>query len=48
MRGVPGDRDALTALTATADAGQWHWRTWHLYPGDGGGTVVSTESRWRP
>ncbi|MBM4498616.1 DUF2617 family protein, partial [Rhodococcus hoagii] len=44
----PGDRDALTALTATADAGQWHWRTWHLYPGDGGGTVVSTESRWRP
>lgn len=44
----PGDRDALTALTAAARAGQWHWRTWHLYPGDGGGTVVSTESRWRP
>lgn len=44
----PGDRDALTALTATAHAGQWHWRTWHLYPGVGGGTVVATESRWRP
>lgn len=44
----PGDRDALTALTATARAGQWHWRSWHLYPGAGGGTVVSTESRWRP
>lgn len=44
----PGDRDALTALTATAHAGQWHWRTWHLYPGSRGGTVVSTESRWRP
>lgn len=44
----PGDRDALTALTATAEAGQWHWRTWHLYPGDGHGTVVETESRWRP
>ena len=44
----PGDRDALTALTAAARAGQWHWRTWHLYPGGGGGTVVSTESRWRP
>ncbi|QCQ91587.1 DUF2617 family protein [Rhodococcus sp. SGAir0479] len=44
----PGDRDALTALTAVAEAGQWRWRTWHLYPGDGHGTVVATESRWRP
>ncbi|WP_137723729.1 DUF2617 family protein [Prescottella subtropica] len=46
--GFPGDPDALTALTATADGGQWHWRTWHLYPGRGSGTVVTTESRWRP
>lgn len=44
----PGDRDALTALTASAHAGEWRWRTWHLYPGAGRGTVVSTESRWRP
>ncbi len=44
----PGDRDALTALTATANDGEWRWRTWHLYPGPVTGTVVETESRWRP
>lgn len=44
----PGDRDALTALTAVAQSGEWRWRTWHLYPGEGHGTVVATESRWRP
>lgn len=44
----PGDGDALTALTAVATGGEWHWRTWHLYPGPVTGTVVETESRWRP
>lgn len=43
----PGDRDALTALTAAAVDGEWRWRTWHLYPGAVTGTVVETESRWR-
>lgn len=46
--GFPGDDAALTALTARpADAG-WHWRTWHLYPAESGGTVVYTSSRWHP
>ncbi|OJZ66476.1 DUF2617 family protein [Mycolicibacterium diernhoferi] len=46
----PGDEAALTALWAVPDGPGWHWQTWHLYPdGDnGGGTVVHTESRWRP
>ncbi|WP_241387690.1 DUF2617 family protein [Rhodococcus sp. CH91] len=43
----PGD-DALTVLTGAADAGEWHWRTWHLYPCADTGVIVETESRWRP
>jgi hypothetical protein len=44
----PGDDDALTALAAEPDGAGWRWRTWHLYPGASGGTVVYTASRWRP
>jgi len=45
----PGDDAALTALAAEPDGAGWHWRTWHLYPdAAGGGTVVYTDSRWRP
>jgi hypothetical protein len=45
----PGDRSALTALHGAALPGDgWAWRTWHLYPGDEGGTVVRTWSRWTP
>ncbi|UTT47237.1 MULTISPECIES: DUF2617 family protein [Rhodococcus] len=44
----PGDDDALTVLSGTADAGEWHWRTWHLYPSVDTGVIVETESRWRP
>ncbi len=44
----PGDDAALTAIAATPDGPGWHWRTWHLYPASSGGTVVHTESRWRP
>ena len=44
----PGDPAALTALHATPDGKGWRWQTWHLYPARPGGTVVHTESRWRP
>lgn len=45
----PGDRTALTALTATREqSGGWAWQTWHLYPGDKGGVIVKTRSRWQP
>jgi hypothetical protein len=44
----PGDSAALTAISADPDGAGWHWRTWHLYPGGDGGTVVYTESRWTP
>ena len=44
----PGDHTALTALTAAKDSGGWAWRTWHLYPGDKGGVIVKTRSRWQP
>jgi hypothetical protein len=45
----PGDETALTALAAEPDGAGWRWQTWHLYPdAAGGGTVVSTNSRWRP
>jgi hypothetical protein len=44
----PGDDAALTAISATVDGAGWQWQTWHLYPADPGGTVVHTESRWRP
>jgi hypothetical protein len=44
----PGDTAALTALHATHDGAGWRWETWHLYPKRPGGTVVHTESRWRP
>ncbi|QUR67159.1 DUF2617 family protein [Mycobacterium spongiae] len=44
----PGDDAALTALAAQPDGTGWRWRTWHLYPTGGGGTVVHTTSRWHP
>jgi hypothetical protein len=44
----PGDDAALTAIAAHPDGPGWHWQTWHLYPAPSGGTVVHTESRWRP
>jgi hypothetical protein len=44
----PGDDAALTVLAAEPDGPGWRWRTWHLYPGRHGGTVVHTASRWRP
>ncbi len=45
----PGDDAALTALAAEPDGAGWRWQTWHLYPGEtAGGTVVYTNSRWRP
>lgn len=46
--GFPGDGDALTVLTGTAESGEWYWRTWHLYPHADSGVIVETESRWRP
>jgi hypothetical protein len=46
--GFPGDGDALTVLSGAADTGEWHWRTWHLYPCADVGVIVETESRWRP
>lgn len=44
----PGDAAALTVLHADADDAGWCWQTWHLYPHRPGGTVVHTQSRWRP
>ncbi|EID80848.1 MULTISPECIES: DUF2617 family protein [Rhodococcus] len=44
----PGDHTALTALTAAKDSDGWAWQTWHLYPGDKGGVIVKTRSRWQP
>jgi hypothetical protein len=44
----PGDNAALTALAAEPDGSGWRWQTWHLYPVAPGGTVVHTNSRWRP
>jgi Protein of unknown function DUF2617 len=44
----PGDDAALTVLAAEPDGAGWHWQTWHLYPAATGGTVVHTDSRWRP
>jgi hypothetical protein len=44
----PGDDAALTALAAEPDGPGWRWQTWHLYPAPTGGTVVYTNSRWRP
>ena len=44
----PGADGALTALTGTAVAGGWGWRTWHLYPGSETGVVVETSSTWQP
>jgi uncharacterized protein DUF2617 len=44
----PGDAAALTAIHAEPDGIGWRWQTWHLYPKRPGGTVVHTESRWRP
>lgn len=44
----PGDAAALTVIHAVTDDFGWRWQTWHLYPKRPGGTVVHTESRWRP
>lgn len=44
----PGDDAALTVLRALPDGPGWRWHTWHLYPGDHGGTAVTTTSWWRP
>jgi hypothetical protein len=44
----PGDDAALTALAAEPDGPGWRWQTWHLYPAESGGTIVSTASRWHP
>ncbi len=45
----PGAGSAVTALTAQAlPDGGWTWQTWHLYPGDEEGVIVTTRSRWRP
>ncbi|MFD4366847.1 DUF2617 family protein [Rhodococcus sp. NPDC058521] len=44
----PGARTALTALTAERASRGWSWRTWHLYPNDKGGEIVTTRSRWEP
>ncbi|HZG89647.1 MAG TPA: DUF2617 family protein [Pseudonocardia sp.] len=45
----PGTRDALTALTGSAlPGGGWTWETWHLYPGEENGVIVTTRSRWVP
>ncbi|HKP41908.1 DUF2617 family protein [Mycobacterium sp.] len=44
----PGDDAALTAISATVDGAGWRWQSWHLYPAVPGGTVVHTESLWKP
>lgn len=45
----PGDRTALTALTAQRmEPSGWAWQTWHLYPNNEGGEIVTTRSRWQP
>ncbi|MCO1657825.1 DUF2617 family protein [Pseudonocardia humida] len=44
----PAVRTALTALRGAAVPGGWAWRTWHLYPGEAGGVIVRTRSRWTP
>ena len=45
----PGADSAVTALTAAAlPGGGWDWRTWHLYPGEQEGVIVTTRSRWQP
>ncbi|MDN5858492.1 MAG: DUF2617 family protein [Pseudonocardia sp.] len=44
----PGAEGALTALAARNLPGHigWIWHTWHLYPGEVDGVIVSTRSRW--
>ncbi|MGY1603251.1 DUF2617 family protein [Geodermatophilus sp. SYSU D00815] len=45
----PGGDGAVTALTAAAlPGGGWRWESWHLYPGEEHGVVVTTSSRWTP
>jgi hypothetical protein len=45
----PGAADALTAMTGAAlPGGGWTWETWHLYPGEESGVIVTTRSRWAP
>ncbi len=45
----PGTGSAMTAMTAGAlRAGGWTWGSWHLYPGDKSGSIVTTRSRWAP
>lgn len=44
----PGDGTALTALTAQRmQPHGWAWQTWHLYPNEQGGEIVTTRSRWQ-
>ena len=44
----PGQGTAVTVLTAQVGDGLCSWKSWHLYPSvAGGGTIVTTESRWR-
>lgn len=50
----PGPGHALTALAGSAltgsglPSGGWTWETWHLYPGEEFGVIVTTRSRWTP
>ena len=44
----PTSGSAVTALTGQPVPGGWAWQTWHLYPGDDTGTVVTTSTRWTP
>jgi hypothetical protein len=45
----PGGPGAGTALTAAAlPEGGWTWESWHLYPGEERGVIVTTRSRWTP
>ncbi|MGH3871116.1 MAG: DUF2617 family protein [Pseudonocardiaceae bacterium] len=45
----PGAGSAMTVLTASVlPPGGWAWRSWHLYPGEQTGSIVTTRSRWTP
>ncbi|MDQ3763805.1 MAG: DUF2617 family protein [Actinomycetota bacterium] len=45
----PGSGIAMTAMTAGALlVGGWTWESWHLYPGEESGSIVTTRSRWIP
>ncbi|MGH4001669.1 MAG: DUF2617 family protein, partial [Pseudonocardiaceae bacterium] len=43
----PGAGGAMTAMTAgVLRPNGWTWESWHLYPGDKGGSIVTTRSKW--